>query len=62
VTMIASQKFGTIILRNLNSEFWTKAIVDAVEKNYAPSEQIGDERFEDCRYTVYRPRPRRSEP
>ena len=61
VTMIASQKFGTIILRNLNSEFWTKAIVEAIDKNYAPSEQIGDERFEDCHYTVYRPRPRQSE-
>ena len=62
VGMISSQKFGAIILRDVNNDFWTEAIVEAIEKNYVPSEQIGDERIDDCHYTVYRPRPQRSEP
>jgi hypothetical protein len=62
VNMISSQKFGVIIMRDLNNPFWTKAMVEAIEQNYVPSQQIGDERFEGCHYVVYRPGPQRSAP
>jgi hypothetical protein len=58
--MISSQQFGVIVLRDIHNDFWTKEMVDAIETNYAASQEIGDERFEGCHYTVYRPRPRRS--
>ena len=58
--MISSQQFGVIVLRDIHNEFWTKEMVEAIETNYAPSQEIGDQRFEGCHYTVYRPRPRRS--
>ena len=54
--MINSQKFGVIIMRTLDNGFWTDEIVRAIEHNYVPAEQIGDESIEDCHYTVYRPR------
>jgi hypothetical protein len=54
--MINSQKFGVIIMRTLDNGFWTDEIVQAIEHNYVPAEQIGDESIEDCHYTVYRPR------
>lgn len=58
VNMIASQKFGVIIIRTLDNGFWTDAIVQAIKTNYVPAEQIGDESIEGSYYTVYRPRPR----
>ncbi len=60
VEMIASQKFGVIVMRTLDNGFWTDEIVHAIKDNYVPAEQIGDENIEDCHYTVYR--PKRSQP
>lgn len=62
VKMISAQRFGTIIMRTLDNGFWTDAIVEAIQKYYVATEQIGDERIEGCHYTVYRPRPKQSEP
>jgi hypothetical protein len=56
VNLISSRQFGVIVLRDIHNEFWTRAMVDAIELNYVPSEEIGDERFAGCHYTVYRPR------
>jgi hypothetical protein len=55
VGMITSQQFGVIVMRNLDSGFWTDGVVRAVKSSYVPTEQIGDERVEDCHYTVYKP-------
>ena len=62
VNMITSQKFGVIIMRTLDNGFWTDAIVQAINSNYVPTEKIGDASIEGSYYTVYRPRPRQSEP
>ena len=62
VNMITSQKFGVIIMRTLDNGFWTDAIVQAINSNYVPTEKIGDAGIEGSYYTVYRPRPRQSEP
>ncbi len=62
VSMISSQKFGVIIMRTLSNGFWTDDIVNAIEKNYVASEEIGDAQLENCHYSVYRPRPIRNAP
>jgi hypothetical protein len=62
IKLISSQKFGVIIVRTLDNGFWTDAIVEAIRGYYIPAEQIGDERIDDCHYTVYRPRPKPGEP
>jgi hypothetical protein len=56
LNMITSQEFGVIVLRDIHNNFWTRGMVNAIETNYAPSQEIGDERFDGCHYAVYRPR------
>ncbi len=56
VEMITTQEFGVIVMRTLDNGFWTDEIVQAIDKNYIPTEQIGDESVGECHYTVYRPR------
>ncbi len=60
LNMISSQQFGTIIMRSLSNGFWTDEIVETIEKNYVPTEEIGDEAW-GCHYTVYKPRPKQSD-
>jgi len=62
VNMIASRKFGVIILRNLDSPFWTDAIVAAIKQGYVPTERLGDPSVENGYYVVYRPQPERAKP
>lgn len=57
VDMIAQQKFGVIILRDLNREFWTEPVAQAIEDHYVATQQIGDPAVDEGHYTVYRPRP-----
>jgi hypothetical protein len=56
VEMIASRKFGVIVMRTLDNGFWTDEIVHAIKDNYFPAQQIGDQSIDECHYTVYRPR------
>ena len=56
VKMIDTQKFGVIILRNLDNAFWTEAMRAAIRDSYQPAGQIGDPAVENSYYVVYRPR------
>lgn len=56
VDMIAQQKFGVIILRDMNRDFWTEPVAQAIDDHYAPTQQIGDPSVDEGHYTVYRPR------
>ena len=56
VNMIASQRFGVIILRNLDNPFWTDSIVRAIRAHYVAAEHLGDAGVENGYYVVYRPR------
>jgi hypothetical protein len=62
VNMIASRKFGVIILRNLDSPFWTDAIKQAIREHYVPTERLGDPSVENGYYVVYRPQPEPAKP
>jgi hypothetical protein len=62
VNLIASRRFGVIILRNLDNPFWTDAIVQAIREYYVPAERLGDPSVENSYYTVYRPQPERAKP
>ncbi len=62
VEMISSQKFGVIIMRTLDNDFWTDEMVGAIEKHYALTEQLGDANVADGYYVIYRPRPQQSVP
>ncbi len=56
VDMIAQQKFGVIIMRDLNRDFWTEPVAQAIEDHYMATQQIGDASVDEGHYTVYRPR------
>jgi hypothetical protein len=54
--MIRQQKFGVIIMRDLNPDFWTQPVIQAINDHYQATEQIGDESVGESSYTVFRPR------
>ena len=56
VNMITTQKFGAIVLRDVDMGNLTNKQVQAIETNYLPEENIGGSYL--GHYTVYRPRPR----
>jgi len=56
VAMITQQKFGVIVMRDLNADFWTEPIVQAIANHYQVAEHIGDEGVAESSYTVYRPK------
>jgi hypothetical protein len=57
VEMIATRKFGVIVMRTIDNGFWTDEIVKAIKDHYVVAQKIGDESIDECHYTVYRPRP-----
>jgi hypothetical protein len=59
VAMITQQKFGVIIMRDLNPDFWTEPVVQAIADHYQITERIGDDSVEESSYTVYRPKDSR---